>query len=105
MEWVHDRNCHSLLYEKNVDGFWSIFKSELALVQDKFVPKYKKRKNKCMWVMKQVVRARKEKVRAWNNYIRSGRDQNLYDIYKTKLRLSVKENGTARNFEDKLAST
>jgi hypothetical protein len=66
------------------------------LVRNKFVPKLKKNKNKCKWVTKEVVKLRKAKVKAWNNYIKSGRDKLLFDTYKLKLRLSVRENNKAK---------
>ena len=54
---------------------------------------------------REVIRVRKAKVKAWNNYIKSGRNSLLYDIYKSKLRLSVRENNKAkRNFEERLAN-
>jgi len=88
-----------------VNNCWKAVRSELILVRDRFVPKFKKCKNKCKWVTKEVVRLRKAKVKAWNNYIKSGRDRLLFEVYKSKLRLSVRENIKAkRRFEEKLAN-
>jgi hypothetical protein len=44
-------------------------------------------------------------VKAWKKYIRSGKNDKLYDKYKKKLNKSVKINNNAkRDFENKLAS-
>ena len=54
---------------------------------------------------KRVTRFRRAKKKAWNNYINSGKDSSLYEVYKKKLKVSIEENKIARqNFEEKLAS-
>jgi hypothetical protein len=53
---------------------------------------------------KQVISCIKAKVKAWNNYIKSGRNKHLYEVYKSKLKLSVIENNRAKKcFEERLA--
>ena len=53
---------------------------------------------------KRVTRFRKAKKKAWNNYINSGKDSALYEVYKRKLKVSIDENKIAKqNFEEKLA--
>src|SRR3981081_3231975 len=88
-----------------VDSYWNSIKDKLMEIRDKFIPKYKKKRNKCKWVTKEVEKCRKEKTKAWNNYIKSGRNHLLFEIYKSKLRLSVRENANAKRiFEEKLAN-
>ena len=74
-------------------------------IRDKFINLKKKSKNKCKWVTKRVTRFRKAKKKAWNNYINSGKDSALYEVYKRKLKVSIDENKIAKqNFEEKLAN-
>jgi hypothetical protein len=67
--------------DSNVEDLWSSTKSKLVEVRDKFVPKAKKNKNKCKWVTKSVVKCREAKKKAWNNYVKSGKNLQLYGIY------------------------
>ena len=60
---------------------------------DKFKEKIQ---NKCKGVTKRVTRFRKAKKKAWNNYINSGKDSSLYEVYKEKLKILIKENKTAK---------
>lgn len=86
----------------SVNEIWENIKTNLYEIRDKFVKIKKKSKNKCKWVTKRVTRFRKAKKKAWNNYVKSGRDSHLYEVYKEKLKLSVKENKIAKqNFEEK----
>jgi hypothetical protein len=102
--FMRERNWNLIPNSDDVNNCWKAVRSEIILVRDRFVPKFKKCKNKCKWVTKEVVRLRKAKVKAWNNYIKSGRDRLLFEVYKSKLRLSVRENIKAkRRFEEKLA--
>src|SRR3989442_13827094 len=88
-----------------VDEIWAQMKTNLMDIRDKFINLKKKSKNKCKWVTKRVTRFRRAKKKAWNNYINSGKDSSLYEVYKKKLKVSIEENKIARqNFEEKLAS-
>src|SRR6267154_3383936 len=88
-----------------VDEIWSKIKLNLMDIRDKFINVKKKSKNKCKWVTKRVTRFRNAKKKAWNNYINSGKDSLLYEVYKKKLKVSMNENKTAKhNFEEKLAN-
>jgi ribonucleases P/MRP protein subunit RPP40 len=102
--WIQEQNWNTKLIGKGLENSWNLIKSDLILARNKFVPKFKKRKSKCKWVTRQAVKCRKAKVKAWNNYIKSGRNRELYETYKLKLRVSVKENNKAKQcFEEKLA--
>ena len=102
---MQDIQCVATEDDKGVDSYWNSIKDKLMEIRDKFIPKYKKKRNKCKWVTKEVEKCRKEKTKAWNNYIKSGRNHLLFEIYKSKLRLSVRENANAKRiFEEKLAN-
>ena len=102
---MQDIQCVATEDGKGVDSYWNSIKDKLMEIRDKFIPKYKKKRNKCKWVTKEVEKRRKEKTKAWNNYIKSGRNHLLFEIYKSKLRLSVRENANAKRiFEEKLAN-
>jgi len=88
---------------KNVDEIWTQIKTDILEIRDKFIKIKKNSKCKCKWVTKRVTKFRKAKKKAWN--ISSGRDSSLYEIYKKKLKLSVKENKIAKkNFEERLVN-
>ena len=83
---------------------WNKIKDELNTIRDKFVPRSRKAKNQSKRVTKKVTRFRKAKTKAWDGYIKSGRDSKLYQNSKIKLRESVKENRKAkRDYEERLA--
>ena len=85
------------------DG-WVKIRDELLHAKDEFVPLKKEGKSKCKWVTCEVTRCRKAKKEAWQNYIKSGRNSVLYDIYKEKLNKSVSVNRIAvGNYEKRLA--
>ena len=89
----------------DVEIIWNGFKQHLLDLRDQFVPKQNAKKTRCKWVNKEVVRCRRAKKKAWNNYVSSGRNQQKYDVYKSKLRQSVKVNNNAKeNFESRLAN-
>jgi ribonuclease P/MRP protein subunit RPP40 len=89
----------------DVDGMWKEIKVNLSDIREKFIELKKKSKNKCKWVTKRVTRFRRAKKKAWNNYINSGKDTVLYEVYKKKLKDSINENKKAKqNFEEKLAN-
>ena len=67
--------------------------------------KPRKKKFKCKWVTKAVRKFRRAKIRAWNKYIKFGKKEALYNIYKRKLNKSVKANRDAKKqYETKLAN-
>ena len=89
----------------DVDEIWKEIKVNLSDIRVKFIELKKKSKNKCKWVTKRVTRFRRAKKKAWNNYINSGKDTVLYEVYKKKLKDSINENKKAKqNFEEKLAN-
>ena len=84
---------------------WLAIKYNVLSVRDKYVGYRKKSKNKSKWATNKVRKCRNAKKKAWSNYIRSKKDERRYQIYKTKLRDSVKENRKAKQaFEEKLAN-
>ncbi|MDW3615035.1 MAG: reverse transcriptase family protein, partial [Nitrososphaeraceae archaeon] len=93
-----DDNC-------TVEEYWDTIRNELIALRDKYVPNSKKCKNKCKWVTRKVTRCRKAKKKAWNKYIRSGKDEHARNDYLVKLKESVKVNNKAKeDFENKLAN-
>jgi hypothetical protein len=97
----------NLLIEDNstkVDEIWAQIKTDIVSLRNKYVGMKKKFVNKLKWVTKRVTKFRRAKKKAWNNYIKSGKDNVLYNIYKNKLKLSINENRIARcRFEEQLA--
>ena len=55
-------------------------------IRDKFISLKKNSENKYKWVTERVSRFRRAKRKAWNNYINSGKDSSLYEVYKEKLK-------------------
>jgi len=95
---------NSFDWDKNVEDNWLIIKNDLLKLRDDFVGIKKKSRNKCKWATREVRKIRLDKKKAWNNYVKSGRDQKLYEDYKCKLKLSVSENKRAKKaFEQRLA--
>jgi len=103
-EYIKTRNWENSIVGADAEILCTKIKTELLEIRDKFVPKSTSAKrNKSKWVTKTVTRFRKAKTEAWDNYVNSGRDESLYEIYKMKLNESVRENKTANYFEKKLA--
>jgi hypothetical protein len=99
------RNWGNLIDSKDVEKIWLTLKSELLNVRNKFVPKRRQNKNKCKWVTREVVTCRKAKKKAWNQYIKSGKNLQLYQHYVFKRRQCVAVNKKAKvDFETKLAN-
>ena len=90
-EYVKSRNWETNLVGTDIEECWTKLKDKLYLLRDKFVPLSKKVKNKSKWVTNRVIKFRRAKTKAWNNYVKGGRYNQLYDIYKKKLRESVSE--------------
>jgi hypothetical protein len=104
-DYAKSRNWESIIECNDLETSWHDIKTELIDMRNKFVPNNKKSKNKCKWVTKKVVRCRKAKKKAWNNYIQNGRNMQLYSTYLSKLKESVKANKVAKHdFENKLAN-
>jgi ribonucleases P/MRP protein subunit RPP40 len=79
------------------------FKSALEVLRNKFVPLKKLNNNKCKWVNKTVIKCRRAKFKAWENY-NLNRNEISLDKYKSKLKKSRDINRIAkRNFEKKLS--
>lgn len=92
-------------WDKSVDENWENLRNDLLKLRDKFISTKGKPRNKCVWATEQVRKLRIAKKKAWVKYQKSGRDQNLFDDYKSKLKLSVNENKRAKKtFEQKLAN-
>ena len=80
----------------SVDEILANIKTNLVVIRDIQISLKKKSKNKCKWVTKRVTRFRRAKKKAWNNYINSGKDSSLYEVYKEKLKVTIKENKIAK---------
>ena len=104
-EYIKSRKWENSLVDTDAESLWLKLKNELLVIRDKFIPKSATaKKNRAKWVTKRVTKARKAKTNAWDNYVKSGKDEGLYEQYKLKLRESVRENRKAKeNFEKKLA--
>lgn len=96
---------NSIIAEQDLDKDWHSFKTVLLEIRDKLIECKIMRKVKYKWITKSVTRDRRAKVKAWKNYVRSGKKPELYNLYQIKLNTSQKTNREAkRNFEQKLAS-
>ena len=99
------RNWGNLVDCKDVDKIWLALKSELLNLRNEFVPKLKRNKNKCKWVNREVVACRRAKKKAWNRYVKSGKNVQLYQQYVIKRRQCAAVNKKAKeDFETKLAN-
>lgn len=100
MNW----KCIADTQNDSVDNLWCKIKGNLILLRDTYVKFKSQPKNKCKWVTKEARRTRVAKKKAWNDYIKSGRDSRLYELYKAKLKLSKSVNNKAKyNYEKYLA--
>ena len=73
-------------------------------LRDECIGTKNKPRNKCKWATNKVRELRIAKKNAWIKYQKSGKDANLYEEYKYKLRQSVSENRRAKEtFELRLA--
>ena len=98
------RNWANLADCKDVDKIWLTLKSDLLNLRNEFVPKHRRNKNKCKWVNKEVVTCRRAKKKAWNRYVNSGKNMQLYQQYVIKRRQCAAVNKKAKeDFETKLA--
>ncbi|HEX8808198.1 MAG TPA: hypothetical protein VF760_04300 [Xanthobacteraceae bacterium] len=94
----------NIVIDNDTEENWSRIKQQLIEARDKCVPKNKRKHNKCKWATKNVVKCRRAKKKAWNNYVKSGKNGRLYTEYCSKLRESVRINKKAKlDFELKLA--
>jgi len=111
MEWGnledsrHDRRRDVYNQDKgNVELLWNRIKTNLFILRDTFVKQKKKTKIKSKWVTRESKKARVKKKKAWNNYVKSGKDKKLYEEYQVKLKQSKSENTRAKlNYERRLA--
>lgn len=102
---VSERGWGSLIQCQNVDIIWDQIKFDLLDLRNNFVNKKSRvKKNRSNWITPHITKLRKIKKSAWLKYQKSNKDTKLYDEYKCKLRLSVKENKKAKlEYESKLA--
>ena len=98
LKWEGLAACHDSEY------IWKKLKSDMLNLRDKYIHRKGKRKQKCNWVTKKVQRCRIAKKNAWIKYLKSNKDSQMYEKYKSKLRISVRVNRKAKQeFEQKLA--
>ena len=101
---VQDRNWQNLIGGTNVEENWIKLKNELTELRNKFVPLKQVRNAKCKWITNKVTKCRRRKIKAWKKYIKSGKNPELYEIYKVKLNITKKVNRDAkRAFEYSVA--
>ena len=99
------RDWEHLITNTNVEENWNSLKKELLDIRNVFVPKTKRSKNKSKWVTKEVVKCRRAKKKAWNKYVKSGKNLQLYQQYVNKRRQCSLVNKKAKEeFETKLAN-
>ena len=102
--YAHSRNWENIADCNDVDEIWIWLKSELLNIRNEFVPKLRQNKNKCKWVNNEVTACRRAKKKAWNRYVKSGKNLDLYQLYVAKLRQCAAVNKKAKeDFETKLA--
>lgn len=88
---------------ENVEQDWQDFRAKLENLRDTYVQQRKFKIRKEKWVNREVMRCRRAKNKAWKRH-KKVKTERSYDVYKTKLRKSVKTNRKAKeNFELKLA--
>ena len=104
-EYVKSREWGNLIDNSDVEKSWTALKEELLNVRNNFVPTNKQNKNKCKWVTKEVVRCRRAKKKAWNKYVKSGKNLQLYQQYVNKRKQCTVVNKKAKEeYETKLAN-
>jgi len=105
IDYIRTSKCFEETENKTVNELWEYLKLNLNTIRDKFIKKCTQSKNKAKWITKEVEKARMEKKKAWNNFKKNGRTDELYETYKNKLKLSVNVNKKAKlDFEKKIAS-
>ena len=101
---IKDLRWGELTMHQDVNCIWNKLKSDILDVRDKSIGVKGKTRNKCKWANKRVQRFRRRKKEAWIKYQKSNKSTELYEEYKKKLNMSVKENKKAREeFEQRLA--
>ena len=104
-DYAKSRNWENLVDCNDVDKIWMALKTELLNIRNEFVPKHKRNKNKCKWVNREVTACRRAKKKAWNRYVKSGKNLQLYQQYVIKRRQCTAVNKKAKeDFETKLAN-
>jgi len=102
---IKSREWKNLIDSTDVEKSWCALKNELLTIRDIFVPRRKRNKNKCKWVTTEVIRCRRAKKKAWNNYITSGKKLQMYQQYVNKRKQCVVVNKKAKeDFETKLSN-
>lgn len=87
----------------DINADFECFKSTLDDMKEKWVPFKKRKRGKCKWVTRAVIKCRRAKIKAWNKY-GDQKSQENYEIYKGKLNQCTKTIRSAkRNYEKKLA--
>ena len=81
----------------DVNDVWGIIKSDILQIRDSFVPLTGKSNLKAKWVNKTVTKCRRGKRDAWDNYVASGKIEELYEVYKKKLYKSTSANEDAKS--------
>ena len=72
-EYVKSRNWETNLVGAVITECWTKLKDKLYLLRDKFVPLSKKVKNESKWVTNRVIKLRRAKTKAWNNYVKGAK--------------------------------
>ena len=94
----------TIMNGENVELAWDGFKLSMQTLGDKWIPLKQQQQNKCKWVNRTVVKARRAKAKAWNKFRNQKTEENLLK-YKDKLNKSVAANRISkRNYEQKLAT-
>ena len=102
---ARSRNWENIVDKNDVEKSWCALKSEILKLRNEFVPNRKRNKNKCKWVTREVVTCRRAKKKAWNRYIKSGKQNQFHQQYINKRRQCDTVNRKAKEeFETKLAN-
>ena len=103
-DYAKSRNWEKLVDKNDIEKSWLVLKSEIIQIRNEIVPKRKRNKNKCKWINKEVVACRRAKKKAWNKYIKYGKNVNIYQQYVSKRKQCATVNRKAKEeFETKLA--
>ena len=100
-QYARNKNWDIVLSGISTEDIWAKLQADLTEIRNKFIPISKPKASKCKWATRKVKRLREAKKKAWLNYVKSGKDSLLYEIYKDKLRKSVLANEQAKVMYEK----
>ncbi|HKJ81868.1 MAG TPA: reverse transcriptase family protein [Ignavibacteriaceae bacterium] len=90
---------------EEVERLWKLIKGDILELREELVKTKNAKKSQSKWITKEVRRLRKRKKEAWDNYVKNGRNTELYETYKNVLNTYTSESKKAKyNYELNLAN-